>query len=149
MPEGFLVLLSVRQSQRNRDVSSSPTQRVTARQRLCAKHHKTQELTPGRNPDLDSCIRTLIVSNGWHVNWIQKRVREDVPEWYTCRRLTASAIPAIPPAVMWVANPTFGLLASERDMLNDGKRKQMKRPEGYISRRGRALTYVIFDRTRK
>lgn len=78
-------------------------------------------LTPGRSPDFDSCIRTLMVSNGWHVNCTERGTHQQPAARRRRIRglLTASAIPAIPPAVMCVAKPTFGFEESEeRDMVS-------------------------------
>ncbi len=65
------------------------------------------ERTPGRSPDLESCIRTLMVSSGWHASFFgghhgrELHVREE-----SDKLLTASIAPARPPAVMCVAKPT-------------------------------------------
>lgn len=69
-------------------------------------------LTPGVRPDFESCIRTLIVSRGWHASYAhdEHTTPDKAGEGHT-----ASHAPAIPPAVMWTANPT-GFLLLFRDM---------------------------------
>ena len=69
--------------------------------------------TPGACPDLESCIRTLIVSRGWQHSYKRSQLANGRP--YRRYLLTASHAPAIPPAVICVANPT-GFLSPDPDI---------------------------------
>jgi hypothetical protein len=48
-----------------------------------------EERTPGARPDLDSCIRTLIVLSGWHAsqNGMNKGWFQILSRKSTCQRL--------------------------------------------------------------